>query len=125
MVMTVQRATIGDYLKFYKDIIPGWVIWNNGQRIGILGFSYNVADHRYWGYFDLREKLDPDAGRRLVQNVRSSLKGADHDLVVLCQKETFETAPRLCRILGFKPTGEFVEGNEIWIRPASVENNDG
>ena len=123
MVMTVQRATIGDYLRFYKDIIPGWVVWNNGERVGMLGISFNVADQRYWGYFDLRDKLTPEAGLKLVTHVRAALKGAEHDVCVLCQKRTWDTAPRLLKVLGFHPTGDYVEEDEIWIRPASVESN--
>lgn len=115
MISIVQPATVGDYLAFYAVPSTGWVLWHGGERIGMAGLAMNQAENRHWAYFDLRGGMDAQAGASLTRKVWTTLRAIKLDVWCLCQKDTFPQAPRFLRVLGFKPTGEIREQQEVWL----------
>lgn len=123
MITVVQRATLGDYLAFYRNVIPGWVIYHGGERVGMAGISHSNVDGRWWAYLNLKSDLDGEGGLRLVREMRAGLEMISEDVYVLCEEHIYATAPRLLRILGFKPTDEVNGDMVVWVRPGSIEGD--
>ncbi len=114
MITVIKPATIGDYLAFYKAPMSGWVIFANGERVGMAGIALNETDQKFWGYFNIKDKVSSEVGADLIRQIRGGLKAMTEPVYVLCQECDFPQAPRLLKALGFKPTGEIKEGQEVW-----------
>lgn len=118
-MIEVREATVADYVTFYKDMqFPGFSVFDGDKMVGMVGIALG-RDANYWGYFDVDKKLPFSVGYQIARGLERSLRSVEHDVFVLCQQGDFATAPRFLRLIGFKPTGESINGEEIWVCPGS------
>lgn len=119
MITVIRRATAADYFAFFNDVIPGWVVYNNGERIGMGGISWNAVDERWWGYLTMKGKPNHDGAMRIIREMQNGLRAIPHDVYVICDEKNYLSAPRLLRILGFEPTEETNFGLDVWVHRAT------
>lgn len=121
-MMQIRAAHVADYMEWFGQDLPSWVVIEDGERVGLAGIFLNIIDSKHWGYFDLkhRERMSTRSGIALVNSIRKGLKDVEVDVYVLCQKKDFATAPRFLSAIGFAPTGELIEGEEVWVCPGTT-----
>ena len=122
MIPVIQRATDADYMAFFGNFIPGWVVFYGGERVALVGFLYRALDDRWWGYFNIKPGLPKAATTRIVLEIKRNLNTVEEDVYVTCDEvDHAATAPRLLRAWGFHPTGEYADEMEmaIWMRPGT------
>jgi len=118
-MIEVRQSTVADYVTFYKDMeFPGFSVFDNGQMVGMVGIALG-RDEQYWGYFDIRSKVPHRVGFQIARGLQRKMRTIDHDVFVLCQQGDFPTAPKFLRLIGFKPTGDVINNEEIWVCPGS------
>jgi hypothetical protein len=123
MIPIVKQATDADYFAFFGDKIPSWVVWWGGERVALVGFTLRQEDERFWGFFNVKEGLGPRVGMMIVREIQRNFKALTEDVYVTCDDINYEnTAPRLLRLWGFKPTDDNYEGMRIWVRSATGED---
>jgi len=118
-MIEVRKATVADYVTFFQDMeFPGFSVFDGDEMIGMVGIALG-RDENYWGYFDIRGKVPPHIGYQIARGTRRGLECLDHDVYVLCQQGDFPIAPKFLRLLGFKPTGDVINNEEVWVCPGS------
>jgi len=123
MITVIRRATMGDYLAFFREVIPGWVIYHGGERVGMAGITYNKLNDRWWAYLNINGDLDRAGGLRLVREMRAGLSNLAEDVYVLCDEGNHPSAPRLLSALGFEPTDEVEDNWPVWKKAATTEGD--
>lgn len=116
MQFEVREATYGDYLWWHSSIdVPALTLDIDGKPALFACLASDARDpDTLWAFLDVRAEVPPGPALTFVRQMRSSLRAAPTEVYTICDSADFPTAERLCRLLGFKPTGESFEKREIW-----------
>lgn len=92
-------------------VIGAGVLVKDGVMLGMGSFT--VHDGRKWVYLDLTDEAKPHA-LRMLRAIKRVLANQPDDIYAVCNKAQHRGAPALLTRLGFEPTGEILEGQEVW-----------
>ena len=87
----------------------------DGNFVGAGGLCW--ASGRCWLWFHVDDDKAKGHGMLAIKEARKLLKRAVQfgaDEVFTPRDATYPSSERLCRLVGFEPTEEVVEGHEIW-----------
>lgn len=116
MQFEVREGNYGDYLWWHGDVrVPSVSADIDGEPVlfGCVAADIRNPD-KYWAFLDVRDEVPPAVGFAFVRKMRSSLRAASTETYTIVDAIRHPTAERLCRLLGFQPTGEMLEEREIW-----------
>lgn len=111
--MIVRHATLADIMTFFPQPTPACVLESDGEILAIGGVLERKG--RIWAFVDVKEALGPRAGLIVMRALLRHLRTIAEPVYIACD-EGFETAPRLLKALGFRPTEEMHFNERVWVR---------
>ncbi len=110
---TVRKASLPEAESFYGMRLKHYLAEVDGVPLA-MGTLSNTGG-RVWGWLDVKEGLSPRQALAVVYAVRKGLRKVGEPAVYVTSSEGIHPrALNLLRAIGFAPTGETVNGKDIW-----------
>lgn len=109
----VSRATLAEAEAFFALRYEHHIAKVDGQPMA-MGTLLRVQD-KLWGYLDVREGMTPAQRRAVLFAAVRGLRTISEPVYVTSNEGVNPRALKLLRALGFTPTGETINGVNIWV----------
>lgn len=110
---TVRKAKLAEAEAFYGMRLRHYLAELDGVPLA-MGTLSN-AGGRIWAWLDVKEGLSPRQAMAVLYAIRKGLRDSREPVVYVTSNEgVHPRAIKLLRMIGFAPTGETVNGKDIW-----------
>lgn len=109
----VRKATQDEIEAYYSMRLYHYVVDLDGVSLA-MG-TLNRAGGRLWGWFDAKEDLTSRQRLAVAWGLMRGLRRISEPVYVTSNEGVHPRAIRLLRTIGFRSTGEHVQGKQIWV----------
>lgn len=109
---TIRQAGMADMEAFYGMRFKHYVAELDGEALGMGTLS--MTNGRLWGWLDVKEGLSPKQRIAMVWALIRGLRRVGQPVFVTSNEGVHARAMDLLKAVGFKATGEMVNGWQIW-----------
>ena len=112
-VATIRQASIAEMEQFYAMRMHHYIAEKDGVALA-MGTLSNV-NGRLWGWFDVKSDLTSAQRMSVVWALMRGLRRINQSIYVTSNERLHPRAMDLLRLVGFRTTGEIVQGFQVWV----------
>lgn len=110
---SIRKASIADMEAFYSMRFQHYVAELDGETLGMGTLS--MTNGRLWGWLDVKEGLTLKQRVAMVWALIRGLRRVGQPVYVTSNEGVHKRALDLLKAVGFRATGEMVNGWQIWV----------